>query len=450
MKQEGLEKADLIVLGGHVLCSDDPGRVITDGAVAVRDGRILAVGSRETLMARYVSGETLGGPDYAVMPGLVNGHTHVPMVYFRGMADDLPLKEWLERRIWPAETEWLSEAFCRDAAALACLEMLKAGVTAFNNMYFFGDVTAEVTRTFGLRAVMGSGIIDFPSKVASTVEEYLSNAEVQIERWKGDPLILPAVAPHAAYTCGPETLKKAFHLAERHDVPLHMHLSETAWEVSEIEKRYGRQPVQYLDGLGLLGPRLSVAHAVWLTAEEIDLLRSREVSVIHCPESNLKLAAGFAPVADMVEAGLRVGFGTDGAASNNDQGIFPEMGTAARVQKALKRDPTVLPAEQAVRMATHDGARAIGLGEVTGSLETGKSADMICLHMWQPHLLPMYSLTSHLAYSASSSDVHHVVVNGRILMRDRKVLSVDEAEVLERARHWQARIFQWLARQEYA
>ncbi len=443
MTQKTREKVDLIVYGSHVLCADEPGRVLKEGAVAVRDGRIVAVDERAVVENRFMADSQLGGPDYAVMPGLVNGHTHVPMVYFRGLADDLPLREWLEHRIWPAEAQWLSEEFCRDAAALACVEMLKAGVTAYNNMYFYGQVTAEVTRAVGLRAVMGSGIIDFPSKVASTLEEYLSNAETQIRRWQGDSLILPAVAPHAPYTCGPETLQRAYRLAERYDVPLHMHLSETEWEVSEILARYGKRPVHHLEGLGCLGSRLSLAHAVWLTPEEIDLMKGHEVSVVHCPESNLKLAAGFAPVADMLGAGLCVGFGTDGAASNNDQGIFPEMGTAARVQKAVKRDPTVLPAEQVVRMATREGARAIGLGNITGSLEPGKSADLICLYMSQPHLVPLFSLSSHLTYSVTSSDVHHVVVNGRILMKDRKVLSADEDDVIDRARHWQRKILEW-------
>ena len=375
-----------------------------------------------------------------LLPGLINTHSHAAMVFFRGLADDLPLKEWLEKHIWPAEAKWLSPEFVYDATELACLEMLKAGITTYNDMYFFGDSTARATRYLGMRACLGAGIIDFPTVAASTLDEYLANAERFIGNWKGDDMIFPCLAPHGAHTCGPETLRRSKKLAERLDVKLHMHLSETRWEVEEIISRHGKRPVEYLDSIGFLDERLIAAHCVHIDDTEIGLLSKRSVSVSHCIESNLKLASGIAPVPEMIRAGITVSFGTDGAASNNDQNILSEMSTAAKLHKAIANDPTVLDSKTALLMATRWGAEALGLGNKIGSLEKGKAADIISIDLKKPHLRPIYDIYSHIVYSAMASDVDTVIVGGKQIINNRSHVEVSEDAILKKSAEWQTRI----------
>ncbi len=427
---------DLLVSGDYVLPMDPDWSVIRDGAVAVKNGKIIAVGSRNDLVSKYSAARELGGLYRAILPGMVNAHTHLPMVYFRGMADDIPLKLWLEEHIWPAENAWLSDDFCYDATLLACLEMLKAGVTTYNNMYFFGDAIARATRQIGMRGIVGAGILDFPTKTASSAAECLSNAETLLKNWTGDDLILPSVAPHALYTCAPENMSRARELAERYEAPLHVHLSETRWEVEEVRRLYGKTPIELLDSIGFLSERVLAAHCVWPSENEIEILAKRGVGVAHCIESNLKLASGIAPVIDMLKAGVKVALGTDGAASNNDLSILSEMSTAAKIHKAISEDPTAMNSRTVLSMATRWGAEALGLGHVTGSLEKGKSADLIVIDLTKPHLTPMYNIYSHLAYSACASDVESVVVNGSLVVEDRKLVTADEEEILEKARMW--------------
>ncbi len=414
--------------------------VIRDGAVAVRDGRIADVGTGDRITARYSSRRMIGGPGTVVIPGLVNTHTHAAMVYFRGLADDLPLKEWLESHIWPAESKWLSPQFVSDAVELACLEMLKAGITTYNDMYFFEDAAAISARKMGMRAVLGAGILDSPSVSAKTPAEYLEKAERFIKDWRGDELITPCVAPHAAYTCGPETLKQAKRLAEKYDLLLQIHLSETEWEVGEMMMRYQKRPVEHLEAIGVLDKNMLAVHCVWLDHHEIELLSRRGVGVSHCMESNLKLASGFAPVVRMLTAGVKVTFGTDGAASNNDLNILSEMATAAKVHKALSNDPTVLDAKTALRMATRWGAEVLGLGSVTGNIEKGKAADLVLINIEKPHLSPLYDVYSHIVYSVRASDVETVMIGGKIVVNEGTVTTVDESEVLAKAKAWGERI----------
>ncbi|HYA31546.1 MAG TPA: amidohydrolase, partial [Thermodesulfovibrionales bacterium] len=325
------DKADCIVRGAYVLPMDAEFTVITDGAVAVKDGKVEDVGEYGEIISQYDSEEIIGGEGRVVIPGLINTHTHAAMVYFRGLADDLPLREWLEKHIWPAESKWLSPQFISDATELACLEMLKAGITTYNDMYFFEDAAAISIRKMGMRALLGAGILDFPSVSAETTSEYLENAERFIRDWKDDGLITPCVAPHSVYTCGPDTLNKAKGLAEKYDLLLHIHLSETEWEVGETLVRYRRRPVNHLEDNGFLDENVLAVHCVWLEDGEIELLAKRRVGVSHCIESNLKLASGFAPVVTMLTSGIKVTFGTDGAASNNDLNILSEMSTTAKV-----------------------------------------------------------------------------------------------------------------------
>ncbi len=434
------ENVDIIILADSVLTMDADQSVLIDGAVAVKDGKVIAVGAASDISGRYSSGRTVGGKGKVVFPGLVNAHTHAPMVYFRGLKDDLPLKVWLEEHIWPAENRWLSPQFVGDAAQLACLEMLKAGITLYNDMYFFGEVIAGVTKKTGMRAVVGAGILDFPGRTAKTVDEYFWNAENFIGSWTGDDLIVPAIAPHSPYACCPQTIERAKAVSERFNVPLHLHLSETKWEVEEIGRRYGKTPVELLDGIGVLDDSVIAAHCVHVNDEEIEILAGRKVGVAHCIESNLKLAAGIAPVVKMVGAGVKVTFGTDGAASNNDLDILSEMSTAAKVHKAVSGDPTALNAKLVLLMATRWGAEALGLGEVTGSIEEGKAADMVIADLNRPHLVPVYDVYSHIVYSMRSSDIETVLVSGRIVVDRGRLTTADEAEIIAKAVEWGQKI----------
>lgn len=435
-----MTRVDHIICGDYVLPMDQSLAVIEKGAVAIRGNSILDVGPSEELSGKYLTDHMVSGEGRAVLPGFINTHTHAAMVYFRGIADDLPLHEWLNHHIWPAENSWLSAPFISDAVELACLEMLKGGITTYNDMYFFEHAAGESSKRIGMRAVLGSGILDFPSVSAQSADEYLENAKQFIKDWNGDELITPCIAPHALYTCGPETLKKAKTLAEIMDVPLHIHLSETQWEVGEVMARYHKRPVEYLADLGFLDESVLAAHCIWLHDHEIDLLAKHKVGVSHCMESNLKLASGFAPVVSMLTAGIKVSFGTDGAASNNDLSILSEMSTTAKVHKALSNDPTVLDAKTALLMATRWGAEVLGLGNLVGSIERGKSADIIVMDIDKPHLTPIYNIYSHIVYAAMESDVEAVMVNGKMVMNDRELLTLDEEDILRKARKWRDKI----------
>ncbi len=433
-------KADLIVKADYVLKMDRDLTVISNGAIVVKDKKIAFAGPAEEVARAYTAGTIIGRPGKVAFPGLVNTHTHAAMVYFRGLADDLPLKVWLEEHIWPAEEKWLSPGFVGDAVELACLEMLRAGITTFADMYFFSDSGARAAKKTGMRAVMGAGIVDFPTATGKNADDYLSNAERLILEWKGDALIRPSVADHSAYACSPETLIKSKELAEKHNVLLQVHLSETEWEVSEIARRYGKRPVFHLDSLGLLSENLVAAHCVRVDDEEIAILADRKVGVSHCIESNMKLASGIAPVAKMLKAGVKVTFGTDGAASNNDLNILSEMSTAAKVHKAVSGDPTAVDAKQALLMATRWGAEALGLGDITGSLEEGKAADIVLADIKKPHLVPLYDIYSQIVYSMNPADIETVLVDGRVVLDEGRLTTADEAEVLYKAAEWGRKI----------
>ncbi|MGB9716432.1 MAG: amidohydrolase family protein [Thermodesulfovibrionales bacterium] len=431
---------DYIITADYVLPMDESLKIINNGAIAIRDSKILDVGTKNEIFRKYTAKNIINGDGKAVFPGLINTHTHAAMVYFRGIADDLPLREWLENHIWPAENRWLSPEFITDAVELACLEMLKGGVTTYNDMYFYEDSAARITKKIGMRAVLGVGILDFPTKSASTSDEYFSNAESFIRDWKGDELIVPCIAPHALYTCNSDTLKRVRKVADSMDVLIHIHLSETKWEAEEIKKRHNMDPVEYLEDMAFLDERVIAAHCVWLTDREIEILAKRNVGVSHCIESNLKLSSGIAPVVRMLKAGVKVSFGTDGAASNNDLNILSEMSTAAKVHKAYSEDPTVLDAKTVLLMATRWGAEVLGLGSITGSIEKGKSADLVIVNLRKPHLMPIYNIYSHIVYSMMSSDIERVMVNGKIVINGGKLMTADESEILYKAEKWNEKI----------
>ncbi|MCG2709799.1 MAG: amidohydrolase, partial [Thermodesulfovibrionales bacterium] len=410
-----MQTADYIIHADYVITMDNDLPVLGNGALAIQGNKIADIGSSDDISKKYSSKNIIKGENTAVLPGLINTHTHAAMVYFRGMADDLPLKEWLEEHIWPAENKWLSPEFVSDATELACLEMLKAGITTYNDMYFFEDASSIAAKKIGMRAVLGAGIVDFPTVAGNSADEYLSKAERFIKEWKGDDLIVPCIAPHAAYTCSPETLKRAKNLADKYNTLLHIHLSETEWEVREILARYNKRPIEHLEAIGFLDKNVLAVHCIWVEDNEIELLSKRRVGVSHCMESNLKLASGFAPVVTMLMSGIKITFGTDGAASNNDLNILSEMSTTAKVHKALSNDPTVLNARTVLLMATRWGAEVLGIGDITGSIEKGKAADIVIMDLNKPHLTPLYDIYSHIVYSARPSDVETVFVNGKLV-----------------------------------
>lgn len=439
-KTPAAERVDLIIRGGTVVTMDGSSRVIENGAVAIKRERIVAVGTSAEVSARYAAPRTIYAAGKIVMPGLINTHTHVPMVLFRGIADDLVLMEWLQKYIFPAEAKNVDEQFVRWGTKLGCLEMIQGGTTTYVDMYYFEDAIADETVRAGMRAVLGETLLDFPAPDNKTWEAGMSYVEKFARKWKGNALITPAIAPHAPYTVSTEHLKEAHAFSERTGLPLIIHIAEDQAEVKTIQERYGSSSVSYLDRIGLLDHRVIAAHMVWPTEEDIKTLATRKVGVAHCPQSNMKIAAGAAPVPQMLRAGVSVGLGTDGAASNNDLSIWEEIDTAAKLHKLISKDPTVITAREALEMATIRGARAIHLDKDIGSLEAGKLADLIIVDGSSTHQTPAYDVYSKLAYSTKASDVETVIINGRVIMRNRRVLTVDERSVRVRAIEYRDRI----------
>jgi len=424
----------LIVTNGTVVTVDAARRVIERGAVAV-DGRdIVAVDTAAAIAARFTARDTIDAAGAVVMPGLINTHTHAPMVLFRGLADDLALMDWLQKYIFPAEAKTVSPEFVRAGTRLAALEMIESGTTAYADMYYFEEEIGRATKAAGLRGVLGETIIQFPVPDAKTPAESLARAERFAAEFAGDELITPAVAPHAMYTLDAETLKACRALADRLRMPVIIHLAETTDEVKTADEKYHATPTAFLDSLGFWRPGTLAAHGVHLTPADIQILANRHVAVSHNPESNMKLASGIAPVEALRKAGVVVGLGTDGAASNNDLDMFEAMRQTAFLHKLVAGDPRAIPAPVALEMATIDGARALGLEKKIGSLETGKRADLLVVSMASARQTPMYDPISHLVYVTRGDDVRTTIVNGKVLMRDRKVLTLDANRVLAEAR----------------
>ena len=438
--QTAARQVSLIVFNGTVVTMDGAGRVITGGAVAVAGTDIVAVDTTEVIQRQYRAADMLDARGQVVLPGLINTHTHAPMVLFRGLADDLPLMDWLTKYIFPAEAKTVSPEFVRAGTRLAALEMIQSGTTTYTDMYYFEEEIAKETKAAGLRGILGQTVIQFPVADAKTPADALRRAEAFITAFKSDQLITPAVAPHAIYTLDGPTLMAARGLALRHAVPTLIHLAETREEVKTAQDQYKAPPVGYLDGLGFLGPGVIAAHAVWVTEPEIALLKQRGVGVSHNPESNMKLASGTAPVPAYLAAGVAVGLATDGAASNNDLDMFEAMRIASLLQKHQSGDPRVVGARTALEMATIGGARVLGMGDRLGSLEPGKRADLIVVSMASARQTPMYDPISHLVYTTRGDDVRSTIVNGKVLMRDRKMLTLNEASILAEGRAWAEKV----------
>jgi 5-methylthioadenosine/S-adenosylhomocysteine deaminase len=433
-------RVTLLVAGGAVVTLDANGGVVPAGAVAIDGNHIVEVGPADELEAKYDPADRLDTRGMVVLPGLINAHTHVPMVLFRGLADDLALMSWLRNYIFPAEEKTVSPDFVRVGTRLAALEMIESGTTTFADMYYFEDDIAEATHEAGLRAVLGQSVIGFKVKDADTPQAALARADAFIARWKADPLITPAVAPHSAYTLDAAALKASRELANRHGVPLLIHLAETRDEMKIVHDTHRMSPTRYLESLGLWsGPTLA-AHAVWLDDADLKILADRGVGLGHNPESNMKLSSGVAAVPKWIERGVRAGLGTDGAASNNDLDMFEAMRFAALLQKVATSNPEALPARQALELATRRGAEALGLAERVGSLEPGKQADLIAVAMDGARQTPIFDPISHLVYVSRGADVRHTIVAGRVLMRNGGVTTLRKDDVLRDARAMAERV----------
>jgi 5-methylthioadenosine/S-adenosylhomocysteine deaminase len=448
-----IQKVDTLFTNAIVLTMDEKLTQYDPGAVAVKGDSIVAVGLEAELKKEYSANETVDCGGKILMPGLVNAHTHVPMTLVRGLADDLRLDVWLMGYMLPVERQFVSPEFVRLGTLIACAEQIRSGVTTFNDMYFYEDDIAQATADAGMRAVCGESVMKYPAPDAASYDDSLAYAREFIKKWKGHPLIVPAVAPHAPYSTNPEIIRACVDLAKEFDVPLHIHISETAFEVENMRKEQGMPVVPYVKKLGLFEAKVIAAHCVHIDTGEIRTLQHANAGVAHNPSSNLKLASGFAPVAKMLADGLNVGIGTDGPASNNDLDMFEEVRLASFVAKAASNDPTVLPAATALTMATRLGAKALHLGDITGSLEVGKRADLILVDTDPLHNTPRFkrdplNAYAQLVYASKSTDVTDVMVNGKWLMRDHQLLTLNENELIAQARELAVKIDAFLTERE--
>jgi 5-methylthioadenosine/S-adenosylhomocysteine deaminase len=438
------QPVDLLILGGTIVTMDQTRRVIDDGGIAISQGRIVAIGPRADVERAYTSRQRVSAAGKVITPGLINGHTHVPMVLFRGLADDLDLQEWLTKYIFPAEAKNVTEEFVRVGARLGLAEMIRGGTTTYCDMYYFEDAIADETAKAGVRGVLGETIIDFPVADNKTNAEGMAYVEKFVARWKGHELVVPAIAPHAPYTVSEEHLKAVRAFSDRTGAPIVTHISETKREVDDSVKAKGASPVAYLDRIGFLNDRVIAAHMVWPQGTDIAILKRRGVGVVHNPQSNMKLASGVAPVPQMVKENLLVGLGTDGAASNNDLNMWEEMDTVAKLHKVFTGDPKVISAQQAFELATIRGAQALHLEKEIGSLETGKRADLLVIDRDTLNQIPLYNVYSDLVYATKASDVETVIINGRVIMRNRRLLTLNETSVKNDARAFRDRIIKSL------
>ena len=441
-KEIYMQGLDVVVKNGTILTMDPENRLLEGGVVGVKKDTIKIVGQmgQEKITGKKVI-DADGG---IILPGLINGHTHAAMSLFRGLADDLPLMDWLNNYIFPVESR-MDANFVYVGTLLACTEMILSGTTTFCDMYLFEDEVAKAAKKAEMRCLVGEVLYDFDSPNYGTIENGFQYSESLINKWKDDPLVSIAVEPHSLFTCSPDLLQKANELALKYRVPLITHLAETVNELNDIKERYGRTPVEHLQALDLIGSHLIADHCVHLTEEEINVLAQAGVKAIHNPESNMKLASGIAPIPEMLRKDMIIGLGTDGCASNNNLDLFTEMDMAAKLHKLNAMDTTVMDAVTVLRMATIEGAKALGMDAITGSLEEGKKADIIVIDVKKPHLTPMYNPYSHLVYAARGNDVAHTIINGKLVMEGRKLLGLELDEIMGRAREKSRDVLRWLS-----
>ena len=435
-------RVDTLLHAKWVIPVEPDNEVLEAHTIAVKNGLIEAILPTRDAASRYHAEQEKHLSDHALIPGLINSHTHAAMNLFRGLANDLPLMEWLTQHIWPAEQQWVSPDFIRDGTQLAVAEMIRGGVTCFNDMYFFPDKTAEVCASAGMRVVVGLILIDFPTAWAQDANEYIVKGEKLHDDYRHSPLINTAFAPHAPYTVSDESLKRISVIAEELDIPIHMHIHETADEVNQAIEKNGKRPLQRLESLGLLSPRMIAVHMTQLESAEIEMIAKLGISVAHCPESNLKLASGFCPVKQLADAGVTVCLGTDGVASNNDLDMFSEMRTAALLAKGIAKDSTALDAHSTLAAATLNGARALGKSDEIGSLKKGKQADIAAVNLQELETLPNYEPVSQLVYSTARQQVTDVWIAGKPVLANRQLLTLDYKALMARSSEWEAKIRQ--------
>jgi len=431
---------DVLICARWIVPVEPDDTVYENYAIAIANRKIVELLPAAEAMVKYQADAVHQLDRHALIPGLINAHTHATMTLFRGIADDLPLMEWLQQHIWPAEQKWVAPEFVEDGSRHAIAEMLRGGTTCFNDMYFFPECTAEVATAAGIRAVIGLIMLDFPTAWARDPEEYFTKGEHIHDRFKHSPLIQTAFAPHAPYTVSDTPLKKIGMLAEELDLPIHIHLHETAHEVQQSIEQFGQRPLARLHSLGLLSNRLVAVHMTQLEPSEIELLAKYGAHVVHCPESNLKLASGFCPVLELTAAGVNVATGTDGAASNNDLDMISEMRTTALLGKGVAHNSSALPARQALRMATLNSARALGIDRLTGSLQPGKEADIAAIDLDHLETLPLYDPVSQIVYASSRNQVTDVWVAGQQVLKNRELTTLNEDEIKQKARYWQMQL----------
>jgi 5-methylthioadenosine/S-adenosylhomocysteine deaminase len=435
------EKIDVLVNGGMIVTMDGDRLILEDGAVAVKGDVISAVGFRTDLEKKYTPDQTIDARGKLVLPGFINGHTHVPMTLFRGLHDDVTLDEWLHKYIFPAEAKNVTEEFVRWGTRLAAAEQIRGGITTFADMYYFEDAVAEETKKAGMRGVLGETFIDFPAPDNKDESEMLAYTEKFLKRWQNDPLIHAAPAPHSIYTCSQKTLQDAAALARKYHAPILIHVAEMKKELDDSRAQNGTTPVQYLNKIGMLGPDVVAAHCIFVDDTDRKLLAEKQVGCVHNPSSNMMLASGVSPVPELRGAGVAVGLGTDGpAGSNNDLDLMEEMDLAAKLQKITKMNPLALGAKAVVEMATIEGAKALHMEKEIGSLEAGKKADIIVISLNEPNAVPMYDVYAQLAYALKGSDVETAVIGGRVVMREHQLLTVKEEEVFAKAREYQKKV----------
>lgn len=428
---------DLVIHAGWIIPMTDSNPVHHNACLAIADGKILGISDSSTADKHFRATKTMHLEGQVLLPGLINTHGHAAMALFRGMADDLPLQTWLEQHIWPMESRFVSEEFVYQGTQLAIAEMIRSGTTCFADMYFFPEAAARAATEAGMRVQLAAPVIDFPNPWSASADEGIHKTTQLRDAWRNSELVSIAFGPHAPYTVSDEPLRRIAVLAEELDMPVHMHVHETAFEVEQSVNFSGRRPLQRLHELGILSPRMICVHATQLNEHDIRLLQEAGAHVAHCPESNMKLASGFCPVHVLQQNGINVSLGTDGAASNNDLDMFSEMRTAALLAKAVSGDASALPAFKALKMATIDGARALGLDSLTGSLEVGKRADLIAVQLNEWNTLPVHNPVSQLVYSTQSCQVSHVWVNGKQLLKDGELTTINRRNLIDTAHHWQ-------------
>lgn len=440
-----MKNVDIIIKNGYLVTMDDKLTELGNGAVAIKENLIVAIGKTEDILSRYKSVTTVDATNKIVMPGLINTHTHIPMTFFRGLADDLELHDWLNNYIWPTESHFVTPPFVYDASLVGTAELIKNGITLFNDMYYHGEETAKAASKLGIRAIIGEGIIDFPIAGYQKPQEMIDYILKKNEKFADNELIDFAVSPHSIYTCSADTLKQALKTAQRHNLMLHIHVSETEKELKDSLSQFGCRPVEYLNKLGFFDLPVLIAHGVWIDENERKIMRQNNVAVSINTESNLKLASGFAPIKEYLEDDITVCMGTDGVASNNNLSLLEEMDITAKVHKAINRDPTVVPAIEVVKMCTSSAAKAIGKDRVLGSLEAGKLADIICLDNDDIDSYPMYNVYSHLVYTLSGKAVNTVFIDGKMVMKDRVLQTVSETDLHRLASSYQSKIEEFVS-----